>query len=128
VGEFMILMGSFQSEVIGRPLLIALGTTGVILAAVYLLWMVYRVFWGPLESEENRTMKDLNMREIALLVPLVVLMVWMGFAPQPFLDRSAPATEMLLETIETKRAAAIDAEATPLVFDGHIFGQAPAER
>jgi len=72
---------------------------------VYLLYMIYRTFFGPLEREENRAMKDLNLREIALLVPLAVLMVWLGLGPKPFLDRSEPAVRMLLETIEAKRAA-----------------------
>ncbi|GIV58302.1 MAG: NADH:ubiquinone oxidoreductase subunit M [Rhodothermaceae bacterium] len=106
VGEFMILLGAFKSTVVGRPVLIALATTGVILAAVYLLWMVYRTFWGPITQEANRTLRDLNAREIALLVPLAVLMVVLGVAPTPFLKTSEPATRFLLETMEQKRLAA----------------------
>ncbi|MBO6576618.1 MAG: NADH-quinone oxidoreductase subunit M [Rhodothermales bacterium] len=120
VGEFMILMGSFKSTVIGSPLLIAFATTGVILAAVYLLWMVYRMFWGSLERDENRFMQDLNARELALLAPLVVLMVWMGFGPKPFLDLSEPSAEFLLDTIEAKQAWN-PAEHPRLVFDGTRF-------
>ncbi len=107
VGEFMILLGSFKSATVGSPALIAIATTGVIFAAVYLLWMVYRVFWGAITHEENRSLKDLNFREIALLVPLVVLMAVLGFAPNPFLKVSEPMTEFLLDSMEQKRAAVL---------------------
>ena len=104
VGEFFILIGSFKSETLASPVLIALPTTGVILAAVYLLYMVYRMFWGTLDKEENANMKDLNKRELALLVPLAVLMVVLGMMPAPFLAKSEPAVQHLLEVIETKKA------------------------
>jgi NADH-quinone oxidoreductase subunit M len=105
VGEFMILVGSFASEVVGRPVLIAVATSGVIFAAYYLLWLLYRMFFGPLETDENRSMLDLNFREIALLVPLAILMVWIGLAPKPFLDQSELSTEAILRTVEIKREA-----------------------
>jgi NADH-quinone oxidoreductase subunit M len=106
VGEFLILIGSFKSTVLDSPLLVALATTGVILAAVYLLYMVYQTFWGALENEENANMKDLNSRELGLLIPLAALMIILGFAPAPFLAKSEPAVQDLLQTIETKRIAA----------------------
>jgi NADH-quinone oxidoreductase subunit M len=127
VGEFMILLGAFKSTLIGNPLLIALATTGVILAAVYLLWMVYRTFFGPLTSEVNRSMKDLNLREIGLLTPIAVLMIVLGFAPNPFLALSEPSAEFLLDTIQEKHAAVLDAETpegpetTHAFFDGATF-------
>lgn len=108
VGEFLILLGSFKSELIGRPILIALATTGVVLAAVYLLWMVYRTFFGSLDNDENRSMVDMNLRELALMVPLAVLMFVLGFAPNPFLEKTEPATVFLLETIEQKRIAVLE--------------------
>lgn len=111
VGEFLILVGSFSSEVlVGAPILIAAATTGVILAAVYLLWMLSRMFFGPLTKEENRTMPDLNRRELVILAPLAVLMVVLGVMPQPFLAVSEPATEHLIETIQEKRMAALAPE------------------
>lgn len=130
VGEFLILVGAFSSETVGMPLLIALATTGVILAAVYLLWMLYRMFFGPLTNEENRTMVDLNAREIALLTPLAVLMVVIGVMPQPFLNVSEPATTYLLETIERKRLAALEEaerrqQTTQATFDGERFSIEP---
>lgn len=114
VGEFLILVGSFKSAFVGSPLLIALATTGVILAAVYLLWLVYKTFFGPLDQEANRTMRDLNAREVLLLAPLAVLMMLIGFMPQPFLEKSDSAARFILETVEQKRAALHDAGAAPL--------------
>jgi len=62
--------------------------TGVIFAAVYLLWMVQRVFFGRLSNEKNKGLTDLSLREIALMVPLLFLMVFMGVYPRPILERS----------------------------------------
>ena len=114
------------------PLLIALATTGVILAAVYLLWMLYRTFFGPLTNEENRTMGDLNLREVVVLAPLAVLMVVIGVMPQPFLNASEPATTHLLETIERKRVAALEEaersrQTAQAAFDGERFSITPIE-
>jgi NADH-quinone oxidoreductase subunit M len=106
VGEFLILIGAFGSTVLSSPVLVALATTGVILAAVYLLYMVYRMFWGTIDNEANENMQDLNKRELGLLLPLAALMIIMGVAPTPFLEKSEPAVEHLLEVIETKKAAA----------------------
>ncbi len=110
VGEFLILLGAFKSAFVGSPALIALATTGVILAAVYLLWMVYKTFFGELTIEANRTMADVNLREFVLMAPLVVLMLVLGFAPNPFLQQTEPATDFLLDTIESKRAAVLNGE------------------
>lgn len=104
VGEFLILIGSFKSAFVGNPLLIAVATTGVILAAVYLLWMVYNMFFGELDREENKSMQDLNLREYLILTPLALLMVVMGFAPNYFLKQSEMTTDFLLETISRKQA------------------------
>ena len=110
VGEFLILLGTFKSNVIGGWVVTAIATSGVIFAAVYLLTMLYKTFYGPLDKPENAAMPDLNGREIGLLVPLVVLMFWLGFGPAPFLATSEPAVRDLLETVETKRLAAIEAD------------------
>ena len=110
VGEFLILIGDFKSTVLDSPMLVALATTGVILAAVYLLHMVYRTFFGELTHEANADMQDMTPREFALMAPLAVLMVVMGFFPQPFLNQTAETTDFLLDTIEEKRVAAIEAD------------------
>ena len=113
VGEFMILLGSFKSTVLDTPGLVVAATTGVILAAMYLLHMVYRTFFGELTDEANAEMADLNGRELLLMAPLVVLMFVMGFFPNPFLRQTEPTTEFLLNTIEEKRAAALEQAEAP---------------
>jgi NADH-quinone oxidoreductase subunit M len=113
VGEFMILLGAFKSTVLDTPGLVVAATTGVILAAVYLLHMVYRTFFGELTDAANAEMADLNGRELLLMAPLVVLMFVMGFFPNPFLRQTEPTTEFLLNTIEEKRAAALEQAEAP---------------
>ncbi len=105
VGEFMILIGAWSSPTLGNPVLIAVATTGVIFAAVYLLWMVYRTFFGEITDEANATMPDLNGREIGLLMPLVALMLILGFVPAPFLQTSERAVRSVLAVSEAKAAA-----------------------
>ncbi len=105
VGEFLILVGAFKSGIVGNPVLIALATTGVILAAVYLLWMVYKMFFGEVTNEANLEMADVNLREFVLMVPLIALMFIIGFAPNTFLQKSEPAVSYLLDVVAAKRAA-----------------------
>ena len=114
VGEFMILLGSWKSTAFG-DLFVVLATTGVILAAVYLLWLMYRTFFGEVTSEANVAMKDLNGREVGLLLPLAAVMVLIGFWAAPFLNVSEDAVRSVIRTSEVK-AAAVEAaagEATP---------------
>ena len=111
VGEFLILLGTFKSTVLGAWWIVTIATSGVIFAAVYLLTMLYKTFYGPLDADSpNATMSDLNGREIGLLVPLAVLMFVLGFFPAPFLEKSEPSVQDLLGVIETKRIAAIEAD------------------
>jgi NADH-quinone oxidoreductase subunit M len=117
VGEFLILLGAFKSTVLDSAVIVAFATSGVILAAVYLLYMVYRTFFGELTDDANAQMADVNMREFVLMAPLVVLMFVMGFFPTPFLKQTEPATQFLLETIEQKRMAAIEQADTPRMAD-----------
>ena len=126
VGEFMILIGSFNSTVVGNPILIAFATTGVIFAAVYLLWMVYRTFFGEITNEANRTMLDLNGREIALILPLAALMIGLGFFPAPFLAKSELAVRSVLETVEVKREAVDAAGAEEIVAVEIVWPEAVA--
>ena len=95
VGEFLILLGSFNAA----PRWTVLATTGVILGAVYMLWMFRRVVFGPLTHAENLQLKDLNGRELLILAPIVLLIVFMGVYPQPFLSRIEPAVEQTLKRV-----------------------------
>ena len=99
VGEFLALVGTFQTH----PVVALIATTGVIFAAYYMLPMVQRIWFNSLDNEKNRGLRDLSGRELAVLVPLVVVMVWMGVSPKPFLERMQPTVEVLLQTVEQKR-------------------------
>jgi len=91
VGEFLALVGTFVTH---RPYAVV-AATGVILAAVYLLWAYQRVFTGEPEGD-NATMKDLNLRELVTVVPLLGLSVFLGVYPKPVLDRVEPSVRTLL--------------------------------
>jgi len=100
VGEFLILVGTFQVSV----LYAVLGTVGIVLAAVYMLWMFQRVMFGPMTQEANRDLTDLRPRELAVLVPVLVLIVWIGVYPQPFLRTTEASVARLLAQVHPSRA------------------------
>jgi len=87
VGEFLILLGTFTSRVIGGAVPLAVvGATGVILGAVYMLWMYQRVFFGPQRKAASHGLADLTVREWLTVAPLLIAIVAIGFAPQPLLS------------------------------------------
>ncbi|MBW3672133.1 MAG: NADH-quinone oxidoreductase subunit M [Acidobacteria bacterium] len=99
IGEFLILAGSYPTF----PLFTILATTGVILAAIYLLWLVQKVFFGPLVHEENRTLPDIRWNELVAVLPLVLFMVWIGVHPETFLEKTRPSVKALMATVEQNR-------------------------
>ena len=94
IGEFLILLGTFQA----RPAAAVLATLGVVVAVAYLLGFVGRVFHGPVR-EDLRGMPDLRAREALVFVPIIAVILWVGFFPQPFLDRSAATVNALLSRV-----------------------------
>ncbi len=108
VGEFTILLGAWdagQSGSLNSVLYAGLAAAGVILAAVYMLFMFQKMFLGPLDKDENRSLKDLNWREIATLVPLLVFIFWIGLYPKPFFGLMAPAVDNLVSALQTAALA-----------------------
>ncbi len=101
VGEFTILLGAFGSKVFGSPWYAGIATLGVILAAAYLLKMFEKTFLGPITKEENKSLKDLNLREIITMAPLLVLIFWLGIYPQPFFNLINPAVERLVQLVQS---------------------------
>jgi NADH-quinone oxidoreductase subunit M len=101
VGEFLILLGTF----LVHPLVVGVvATSGVVLAACYMLWMYRRVFFGPVEHAENRSLIDLSLRERLVMLALVVPIVWIGVYPETFLSRIRPAVVDLREHMRERGA------------------------
>ena len=98
VGEFLILIGTFKSNMVYAML----AALGVILAAIYMLWMFQRVMFGEVTKEENRKLKDLSLREIIVLLPLIFFIIQIGVYPRPFLSRMSASVKHLIAQVESK--------------------------
>ena len=118
VGEFLILLGAFKSSFLGTRWYAVVAAGGVVLAAVYLLWSYQRVFFGRVVHPENNALKDLNIREWAVLVPVVIFIVWLGVYPRTFLDKSAAATRHVVQQIEDARKGVLRAPAVTQIPGG----------
>jgi len=101
VGEFTILLGAFSSDVLGSPWFAGVAALGVILAAVYLFHMFQKLFLGPVTQEENQNLKDVSVREILVLAPILVMAFWIGLYPKPFFTLMAPSVEKLVSVIQS---------------------------
>ncbi|MBI4124977.1 MAG: NADH-quinone oxidoreductase subunit M [Deltaproteobacteria bacterium] len=99
VGEFLVLLGAFEFDWFWA----AVAVVGVVLSVCYMLWMVERVFFGPVKQEENRGLKDLGWREAAILVPMCALMLLIGVYPKPLLDKMHASTDAFLK-LATRQA------------------------
>ena len=106
IGEILCIFGIFKTS----KLLAILGISTVILAAAYLLWMFQRVMQGPIKNEKIYSFTDINKREIAYLVPIVIMMFWMGIFPRPFLKRMDHSVTDLLNKVNRKERIFIQAE------------------
>jgi NADH-quinone oxidoreductase subunit M len=109
VGEFLVLIGAFRTQ----PVAAVISATVVIFAAVYLLWALQRIIYNPLAKPENAALKDLNKRELGLLIPLIVAIFWLGLYPKPILDRTHAAANRIIERVGGMPEANTSATSTP---------------
>ncbi|MES3036818.1 MAG: NADH-quinone oxidoreductase subunit M [Bdellovibrionota bacterium] len=99
IGEFLILLGAYKAN----PVLAGFAVSGVVFGAVYMLWMFKKVFFGPegeVLKDVHHPVKDLSKREIAVLVPLVILVFWMGIFPNHFMDYSKSSLDYLVKNMK----------------------------
>ena len=97
VGEFMAMLGTFETH----PWMAGVSGLGVIFAAYYMLPMVQRIFFNRLDKEENRAVHDLTRRELAILIPMIALMIWLGVNPAPVMRKMEPSVELLVSYVTT---------------------------
>jgi NADH-quinone oxidoreductase subunit M len=95
VGEFLVLLGVFRTH----PVAATIAASGVIVAAMYLLGALQRVIYNPLDKRENETLLDLSPRELAVLIPLLAGIVWIGVYPKPILQRMEPAARQFIQSV-----------------------------
>ncbi len=111
VGEFTILLGAFGSAAIGSPWFAGVAALGVIMSAIYILYMFQKMFLGPEGSvveevkKHGHALRDMNWREIVTAVPLLVFIFWIGLYPKPFFDLMAPAVDKLVAILQTAAVA-----------------------
>src|SRR6266566_2063158 len=101
VGEFLVLLGTFRTY----PVAATIATAGVIVAAMYLLPALQRVIFNPLDKSVNEKLADLSPREIAVLVPLLACIVWIGVYPKPILQRMEPSAQQLIQSVRVNAAS-----------------------
>ncbi|MBK9152645.1 MAG: NADH-quinone oxidoreductase subunit M [Chloracidobacterium sp.] len=120
VGEFLIMVGMWKSTILSvtaaanwNYIATMVAGTGVIFAAVYLLWMIQRVFFGKVTNDKNRGLADLSYREIGLMVPLLFLMVFMGVYPRPFLEATHSSVSEIQKRVMQRAGGEIDQAQVP---------------
>jgi NADH-quinone oxidoreductase subunit M len=99
VGEFLILTGAFQAN----KFFAGIAVIGVVLGASYLLWTYQRVMLKDLTNPKNKKLVDLNIREIAVMAPILLFIVWIGIYPKPFLDKIDASVNHLVAKVEAGR-------------------------
>ncbi len=104
IGEFLILLGTFKANTTYG----VIAASGVIFAACYMLWMYQRVFFGKVTKEENKVLVDLDWREKVILIPLVILIFWIGIYPKPFFERIEPAVKNVLNQMGRATTVEVD--------------------
>src|SRR5436190_4143575 len=103
VGEFLVLIGTFRTH----PVLSLISATAVIFAAAYLLWAIQRILFNPLDKPENAHIPDLNRRELAVMLPLIACIVWLGVYPKPVLERMEASATRFVQQVELRAFGAV---------------------
>ncbi|HLV25158.1 MAG TPA: NADH-quinone oxidoreductase subunit M [Gemmatimonadales bacterium] len=108
VGEFLVLLGSYQTQ----PIFAVVAATGIILAAVYFLWALQRMLFDPVPASEKAgpRMKDMNRRELSVMLILAIAVLWIGIAPGPILRRIEPSAQLMVDRVLEDAAASEAAE------------------
>ena len=123
IGSMVVLVGAYLAS----PGVAIVATSGVVLAAAYMLWMYRRVMFGPLENPENRGLIDLGLREKVVMVAIVIPIVWIGVYPDPFLRRIEPSVIALLRTVEERAAIALAETGSEVAETSGGLTETPAE-
>jgi NADH-quinone oxidoreductase subunit M len=110
VGEFLILLGSFAGFFEHASVYTAVAATGVILSAVYMLWMFQRVNYGPMTNAKNRGLRDLSVREWFVIAPICAMCIVMGVAPGIFLKPMEPAVRKTIDHIRPASSTPLNTE------------------
>jgi len=127
VGEVLCLFGVFKAN----KLLAILGVSTVILAAGYLLWMFQRVMQGPIKNEKILSFKDINKRELCYLLPIVIMIFWMGIYPKPFLRKMDTSVSHLLDRVNKKTVYFTEAQKDndlPLIIEEELTQEKNEEK
>jgi NADH-quinone oxidoreductase subunit M len=95
IGEVLILQGTF----VANRMWAAVAATGIVLGAAYMLWLYQRTMFGKVENPKNEKLPDLNLREVVVFAPLVLLAFWIGLFPMPVLNRLAPAVNTVVARV-----------------------------
>ena len=98
---FLVLIGAFRTY----PVYAFIASTAVIFSAAYLLWAIQRILFNGLDKKANFHIPDLNRRELALLIPLLAGIVWLGVYPEPVLRRMEPSAERFVQSVQTRAIA-----------------------
>ncbi len=108
VGEVLIMVGAWSNQFMDRSIYFTIAAaTGVILAAIYMLWMFQRVMYGPVKNEKNQNLEDLSPREIAVLAPMILFIVWIGVYSQPFMKTMEASVRDFNVQIEARFKASL---------------------
>ena len=109
IGEFMVLQGVFADST--YRLWAVWGAVGIVLGAAYMLWLYQRVMLGPLDKPENQSLPDLSGRELAMFVPLIILVFWIGLYPKTFLDYLHEPVNQIVERVRPNEFSPLPAQA-----------------